>query len=143
MFNIHKKLVEIIIRTGDTDAISGALIAVSDELLYILGHSQAPEAPAVRECAPVGNPLVIPAAATYTAPEAPVAVSENEREEVYKYIYKESGYLLLDDEDEIEEGDEWIIKPDCETSRPRIWRQAADIGEKAGSFTRSYYRRAI
>ncbi len=143
MFNLHKKLVEIIIRTGDTDAISGALIAVSDDLTYILVPSQALEAPAVSEYAPVGNPLVIPAAATYTAPEAPAAVSADEREEAYKYIYKESGYLLLNDEDEVEEGDEWIIKPKCGTSRLRIWRKATDIGEKAGEFARSHYRRAI
>ena len=143
MFNLNKKLVEIIIRTGNTDTISSALIAVSDELTYILGPSQAPEAPSVSEYAPVANPLVIPAAATHAAPEAPVSTCADEREEAYKEIYGERGYLLLDDEDEIEEGDEWIIKPECETNRNRIWREANDVGHKVGEYRRSNYRRAI
>ena len=143
MFNLNKKLVEIIIRTGDTDAISSALIAVSDELTYILGPSQATEAPSVSEYAPVANPLVIPAAATHDAPDAPVSACHDRREENYKEIYGEYGYLLLDDEDEIKEGDEWIIKPECETSRNRIWRGANDVGHKVGEFQRSHYRRII
>lgn len=128
------------------DALSAALFTATESIISYRDGEEAP----IHVVAPFVTPEAT--AAVLTKEElAPVEGDEyddiptaDERISNYDEIYGGNGmYLLLDDEDEIDEGDEWIIKPECETNRVRSWRRAADIGAKAGAFSRSNYRRAI
>lgn len=140
LLNILRTSSNVLVLRSTIEVLASALLEETEEKLH---YNHGEEAAASIAAA-------IPIAAAFIAPEAPAApveaasaASGDLRAEKYKEIYGEGGFLLLDDEDEIEEDDEWIIKPECDTNRARRWREATDIGSEAVDFKRSHYRRAI
>ncbi len=164
--NLAIKLLDVIIKSEDSFATSCALSVVRDHLVASHGIKEddvkhdasaflhlAEEA---RPAAPVALPVVEAAIAPVVAQTASQEVVEShedsrpvadrdQRSIDYDALYEEGKgqYLLLEGEDEIEAGDEWIIKPECDTNRARRWRSASDFGKEVGEFTRSHYRRRI
>lgn len=141
-------LLDIIINHGNDLVQRNALIACRNELVGVPTEEAAPVASEAAPAAPV------------SLADAPVAVAEEDSEHdrpsetfseairksaAYDAMYEEGKgkYLLLDGEDEIEEGDEWIAKPGLSTIRTRMWRAASDIGSEVSEFSRSNYRRKI
>ena len=140
LLNIVRSSEDVLVLRSTINTLAAALFEETEEKLHYKRSEEADFSVAA----------AIPVASAFIAPEAPAApveaasvASGDLRAEKYNEIYGEGGFLLLDDEDEIEEGDEWIIKPECDTNRARRWREATDIGNKVGDFERSHYRRAI
>lgn len=150
-------LLDAIIFHGNDLVKRNALIICRNELA-----GTESDAPAVDPIAPVVELPVVESAVAPTVVEVtevdqessedsehdrpPEAFSESMRKSsAYDSLYEEGKgqYLLLDGKDEIEEGDEWIIKPDLSTNRARRWRDASDIGSSVSEFSRSNYRRRI
>ena len=136
LLNILRASSDVLVLRSTIEVLASALLGETEEKLHYNHGEEAADSIAA----------AIPIAAAFL-PAAPVeaasVASGDLRAEKYNEICGEGGFLLLDDEDEIEEGDEWIIKPECDTNRARRWREATDIGSEAGDFKRSHYRRAI
>ena len=136
LLNILRASSDVLVLRSTIEVLASALLGETEEKLH---YNHGEEA-----AASIAAAIPIAAAFLPAAPvEAASVASGDLRAEKYNEIYGEGGFLLLDDEDEIEEGDEWIIKPECDTNRARRWREATDIGSEAGDFKRSHYRRAI
>ena len=136
LLNILRASSDVLVLRSTIEVLASALLEETEEKLH---YNHGEEA-----AASIAAAIPIAAAFLPAAPvEAASVASGDLRAEKYNEIYGEGGFLLLDDEDEIEEDDEWIIKPECDTNRARRWREATDIGSEAGDFKRSHYRRAI
>lgn len=162
-------MLDIIINHGNEAVKCAALVACRNELVGASTDDTAPMASAVVADAHVSAPVAMPLVAAAVAPTVidvlpadthasldeecdyeydrpSEALSERDARAVaYDELYEEGKgqYLLLDDEDEIQEGDEWIIKPGLSTNRARCWRDADSIGHEVSEFTRSHYRRRV
>ena len=162
-------LLDAIISYGNELVKSEALVACRNELVGVPTEA-APAASVVVADAPVAAPVALPLVAAAVAPavvaDAPVSLADAPADEddfivesderaiapkqdaravAYDALYEEGKgrYLLLDGEDKIEEGDEWIIRPECTTNRARVWREASEFGSEVSEFGRSHYRRRI
>ena len=136
LLNILRASSDVLVLRSTIEVLASALLEETEEKLHYNHGEEA--AASIAAAIPIAAAF-IPAAPVEAAP----AGSSDDRADKYNEIYGDGDFLLLDDEDEIEEGDEWIIKPECDTNRARRWREATDIGSEAGDFKRSHYRRAI
>lgn len=136
LLNILRASSDVLVLRSTIEVLASALLEETEEKLH---YNHGEEA-----AASIAAAIPIAAAFIPAAPvEAASVASGDLRAEKYNEIYGDGDFLLLDDEDEIEEGDEWIIKPECGTNRVRCWRNAEDIGREAGEFERSHFRRDI
>lgn len=133
LLNIVRSSSDVMVLRSTIDALAAALFDGADS------EEAASDTPSRM---PVPAVCVAPSAPT-TPVEATSVESDDLRADKYREIYGDGNFVLLDDEDKIKEGDEWIIKPECDTNRARLWRSTESVGDEVGDFGRSHFRRAI